>query len=31
MKDIDINIEDNHGKKPIDYSENYEINQLLSK
>ena len=30
-KDIDINIEDNHGKKPIDYSENHEIKQLLSK
>ena len=30
-KDIDINIEDSHGKKPIDYSENHEIKQLLSK
>ena len=30
-KEIDINIEDSHGKKPIDYSENHEIKQLLSK
>ena len=30
-KDIDINIKDSHGKKPIDYSENHEIKQLLSK
>ena len=30
-KDIDINIEDSHGKKPIDYSEWYWIKQLLSK
>ena len=30
-EDIDVNIEDSHGKKPIDYSQNYEIKQLLSK
>ena len=30
-KEIDINIEDSHGKRPIDYSENHEIKQLLSK
>ena len=30
-KEIDINIEDSHGKKPIDYSENQEIKKLLSK
>ena len=30
-KEIVINIEDSQGKKPIDYSENYEIKQLLSK
>ena len=29
-KDIDINIEDNQGKKPIDYSNNDEITQLLT-
>lgn len=28
---IDITIEDSHGKKPIDYSENPIIRQLLSK
>ena len=27
----DIDIKDSHGKKPIDYSENHEIKQLLSK
>ena len=30
-EEIDINIEDSHGKKPIDYSDNHEIKQLLSK
>ena len=30
-EEIDINIEDSQGKKPIDYSENDEIKQLLSK
>ena len=30
-KEIDINIEDSHGRKPIDYSKNNEIKQLLSK
>ena len=30
-EDIDVNIEDSHGKKQIDYSQNYEIKQLLSK
>ena len=30
-KEIDINIKDSHGKKPIDYSKNHEIMQLLSK
>ena len=30
-KEIDINIEDSHGRKPIDYSINNEIKQLLSK
>ena len=29
-KDIDINIIDGQGKKPIDYSSNFEIRQLLS-
>ena len=29
-KEIDINIEDSQGKKPIDYSENNEIKKLLS-
>ena len=29
-KDIDINIIDGQGKKPIDYSNNFEIRQLLS-
>lgn len=29
-KDIDISIEDNQGKIPIDYSNNDEITQLLS-
>ena len=29
-KDIDINITDGQGKKPIDYSNNFEIRQLLS-
>ncbi len=30
-KEIDINIEDSQGKKPIDYSKNIEIKQLLLK
>ena len=30
-KEVDINIKDSQGKKPIDYSENTEIKQLLSK
>lgn len=30
-KEIDINIEDGQGKKPIDYSENIEIKHLLLK
>ena len=30
-KYIDINIKDGKGKKPIDYSENHDIKQLLSK
>ena len=29
-KGIDINIEDNKGKKPIEYTRNEEITQLLS-
>ena len=29
-KDININIEDSQGKKPIDYAKNDEIKQLLS-
>ena len=29
-KDIDINIKDNQGKKPIDYLNNDEITQLLT-
>lgn len=29
-KEIDIHIEDYHGKKPIDYSTNDEIKRLLS-
>ena len=28
---ININIQDSQGKKPIDYSKNIEIKQLLSK
>lgn len=27
--EIDVNIQDSHGKKHIDYSENDEIKQLL--
>ena len=30
-KEIDTNIEDSQGKKPIDYSKNIEIKQLLLK
>ena len=30
-KGIDINIKDSQGKRPIEYSENFEIKQLLSK
>ena len=30
-KEIDINIADSYGIKPIDYSENNEIKQLFSK
>ena len=30
-KGIDVNTKDSLGKKPIDYSENPEIKQLLSK
>ena len=29
-KEIDINIEDSQGKKPIDYAKNDEIKQFLS-
>ena len=29
-KDIDVNITDSYGKKPIDYSKNDEIIKLLS-
>ena len=29
-KEIDINIENDKGKKPIDYATNDEIKQLLS-
>lgn len=30
MKEIDINIEDSEGKKPIDYAKNDVIKKLLS-
>lgn len=30
-KKIDIDIEDSHGKKPLEYSKNDEIRQLLNK
>ena len=30
-KGIDINIKDDQGNKPIDYSNNHEIRHLLSK
>ena len=30
MKGTDINIKDNQGKKPIEYSENLEIKKILS-
>ena len=30
QKDIDINLEDSKGRKPIDYSKNDEIKKLFS-